>query len=142
LFNVAGCCGTANGAQAIMTGPGTDIYGGFPVVCPGGSFSCRIGNNVNGGIADRIEQSFSVTPQNANFVYRYAVVLNDNGHLQTQQPSFTIEMIDSVTGFQVPCTQYTLPQPTTFPGLSLLPLPVAPLLLQLFTNLGQLWQLI
>lgn len=116
LFNVAGCCGTANGAQAIMTGPGTDIYGGFPVVCPGGSFSCRIGNNVNGGIADRIEQSFSVTPQNANFVYRYAVVLNDNGHLQTQQPSFTIEMIDSVTGFQVPCTQYTVAAANNIPG--------------------------
>jgi gliding motility-associated-like protein len=115
LFNAQGCCTVANGAQAITNGAGTDPYGGFPVVAPGGSFSMRLGNNGTGGVADRIEQTFFVTTSNANFTYRYAVVLNDNGHPTTQQPAFTIEMIDS-TGFQVPCTMYTVAAASNISG--------------------------
>ncbi|WP_317897331.1 PKD domain-containing protein [Aurantibacillus circumpalustris] len=102
-----GCCLTPNGNQAIMTG-GTDVYGGFPKVFPGGSFSVRLGDSLVGKIADRIEQTFIVTPANANFTYRYAVVLNDNNHAQADQPAFAIEMIDSLTNALIPCTVYTV----------------------------------
>ena len=116
LWNVTGCCPNNNGAQAIVTGNNLDPYGGFPIVFPdGGTFSLRLGNNALGGVADRIEQTFSVTPQNANFIYRYAVVLNDQGHPVAQQPAFTIEMIDS-TGFQVPCTFYTVAAASNIAG--------------------------
>lgn len=115
LWNTTGCCPNPNGAQAIMTGTGLDPYGAFPIVAPGGNFSVRLGNNALQGIADRLEQTFSVTPQNANFTYRYAVVLNDQGHPLAEQPAFTIEMIDS-TGFQVPCTMYTVAAASNIPG--------------------------
>jgi gliding motility-associated-like protein len=105
LNNPIGCCATAGGDQTLMTG-GTDPFGGFPRVYPGGGgFSLRLGSTANGGRADRISQTFFVTSANANFTYRYAVVLNDGGHTAGQQPRFTSEIIDSL-GNPVSCTFY------------------------------------
>jgi gliding motility-associated-like protein len=117
LTNALGCCPNANGDQTIMTGTGTDPYGGFPVVYPGGSFSLRLGSAATGGIADRISQTFFVTPANANFTYRYALVLNDGGHPLAQQPRFTSEIIDSL-GAAVPCTFYQVSAGTNSTGIN------------------------
>lgn len=114
-FNPLGCCPNPNGQQTIMTGAGLDPAGGFPVVFPGGNFSLRLGNNVTGGEADRIQQTFLVSPANANFSYRYAVVFQDPGHPANQQPSFQVEMLDS-TGTQVPCTFYYVAAGAGIPG--------------------------
>lgn len=107
LFNTSGCCPTAGGAQTIMSGNGVDPCAGFPVVCPGGNFSVRLGNNGTGGQADRMEQKFFVTSANANFTYKYAVVFEDPGHTVAQQPSFKVEMMDSL-GAAIPCTYYNV----------------------------------
>lgn len=107
LFNASGCCPTAGGAQTIMTGNGVDPCGGFPVVCPGGNFSVRLGNNGTGAVADRLEQKFFVSASNANFTYKYAVVFQDPGHTVNQQPAFRIEMFDSL-GAAIPCTYYNV----------------------------------
>lgn len=113
-----GCCPNPNGDQTIVSGAGVDPYGGFPVVYPGGgNFSLRLGSNAIGGIADRIEQTFFVTPGNANFTYRYAVVLNDGGHTLTQQPKFTSEIIDTL-GQPVNCTFYQVSAGSGVTGFS------------------------
>ena len=105
LFNATGCCPNPNGDQTIMTA-GIDPYGNFPRVYPGGgNFSLRLGSTTVGGIADRISQTFFVTAANANFTYRYALVLNDGGHTTASQPRFTSEIIDTL-GNTVPCTFY------------------------------------
>src|SRR5690606_6375519 len=65
--------------------------------------------------ADRIEQTFFVTAANANFTYRYAVVLNDAGHTAAQQPRFTIEMIDTL-GQPIPCAFYDVRAGGNIPG--------------------------
>lgn len=114
-YNALGCCQSAGGAQTIMTGAGTDPCAGFPVVAPGGNFSLRLGNNGSGGIADRIEQTFMVTPANANFTYKYAVVLQDPGHATSDQPSFQIDMVDS-TNTPIPCTFYNVAAGQNIPG--------------------------
>lgn len=114
-FNPLGCCPNPNGQQTIMTGAGLDPAGGFPVVFPGGNFSLRLGNAVNGGEADRIEQTFLVSPANANFSYKYAVVFEDPNHPANQQPSFQVEMLDT-TGAQVPCTFYYVAAGAGIPG--------------------------
>lgn len=118
LTNATGCCSLTNQIdQAIMTG-GVDPFGGFPRVFPGGgSFSLRLGSTATGGRADRIQQTFFVTPANANFTYRYAVVLNDGGssHTTAQQPRFTIEMIDTLNN-QIPCTFYNISAGSNVPG--------------------------
>jgi len=116
LTNAIGCCPNPNGDQTIMTGAGTDPYGNFPVVYPGGSFSLRLGSVATGGIADRISQTFFVTPANANFTYRYALVLNDGGHPLAQQPRFTSEIIDTL-GNAVPCTFYQVSAGTNSAGI-------------------------
>lgn len=113
-YNPLGCCPNGGGQQAIMSN-GNDPYGGFPRVFPGGNFSLRLGDNVNGGQADRIEQTFLVSPANANFSYKYAVVLEEPGHSQNQQPSFQVEMLDS-TGAQIPCTFYNVAAGQGIPG--------------------------
>jgi gliding motility-associated-like protein len=114
IFNPIGCCPNPGGQQLVTTG-GVDPAGGFPVVVPGGNFSLRLGDNVNGGEADRIEQTFMVSPSNANFTYRYAVVFQDPGHVTSEQPAFNIEMLDS-TGTQVPCTYYNVAAGQGIPG--------------------------
>lgn len=119
LYNPSvGCCSTTQTPQdvAIMTGAGNDPFGGFPVVYPGGgSFSARVGSSLTGGFADRIEQTFFVTPANANFTYRYAIVLNDGGHSTQDQPRFTSEIIDTL-GNAVPCTFYQVSAGSGIPG--------------------------
>jgi gliding motility-associated-like protein len=115
LFNPLGCCPNPGGIQTIMTGPGVDPAGGFPVVATGGNFSLRIGDNQTGGQADRVEQTFMVSASNANFTYRYAVVFQDPGHTAAQQPAFQIEMLDSL-GVQIPCTYYNVAAGGNIPG--------------------------
>lgn len=117
LFNATGCCPNSNGDQTIMSS-GTDPYGGFPCVYPGGgNFSLRLGSTAVGGIADRISQTFFVTAANANFTYRYALVLNDGGHPLNQQPRFTSEIVDTL-GNPVPCTFYQASAGTNTFGLT------------------------
>lgn len=114
-FNPLGCCPNPGGQQTIMTGAGTDPYGGFPVVLPGGNFSLRLGNDLVNGEADRIEQTFLVSASNANFSYQYAVVLEDPNHPLNQQPFFQVEMLDT-TGAVVPCTNYYVAAGQNIPG--------------------------
>ncbi len=115
LYNASGCCPTAGGAQAIVTGSGLDGCGGFPVVAPGGNFSVLLGNNSVGGVADRLEQTFLVSAANTNYSYAYAVVLQDPGHATADQPSFQIEMLDA-NGVQIPCTFYQVSAGQGIPG--------------------------
>lgn len=123
LYNpTVGCCSTTQTPIdiAIVTG-GTDFYGGFPRVYPGGgSFSAIVGSSLTGGFADRIEQTFFVTAANANFTYRYAVVLNDGGHSLQDQPKFTSEIIDTL-GNPVNCTFYQVSAGSGVPGFSASP---------------------
>jgi len=115
LWNNAGCCNAPNGQQTIMTGNAMDQYGNFPVVAPGGNFSLRLGNNATGGQADRIAQTFMVSAANANFTYKYAVVFQEPGHVPAHQPSFVIEMFDSLN-IAIPCTYYNVAAGQNIPG--------------------------
>ncbi|HQQ94825.1 MAG TPA: PKD domain-containing protein [Bacteroidia bacterium] len=115
LTNAIGCCPNPNGDQTIMTG-GVDPFGNFPRVWPGGGgSSLRLGSTAIGGLADRVSQTFFVTPANANFTYRYAVVLNDPGHTPAQQPRFMSEIIDTL-GNPVNCTVYSVTAGGGIPG--------------------------
>jgi gliding motility-associated-like protein len=114
-YIASGCCPTPGGAQSVVSGPGVDPCGGFPVVNPGGNFSLMLGDANVGGVADRIEQTFQVTAANTNFTYAYAVVLQDPGHATADQPSFQIEMLDG-SGLQIPCTFYQVSAGQGIPG--------------------------
>lgn len=118
--NMPTCCPLAGGKQVVVSG-GTDPHGGFPMVYPGGGgFSVKIGDDTPGNDnaeADRIEQTFSVTAANANFTYRYAVVLeNPAGHSALEQPAFEIQMLTVPGGTPIPCTYYQVVSSATAVG--------------------------
>lgn len=71
----------------------------IPLVTPQGSgVSVRLGNANIGSESERLSYTFVVTPDNANFYYHYAVVLEDplGGHSPSQMPYFKVSVKDTV----------------------------------------------
>jgi gliding motility-associated-like protein len=95
----------------IMSGSGVydAIVGGslLSTVAPGGNYSLRLENTFTGGNLSRISQTFLVNPANANFTYRYAVVLEDpsSSHTDPQRPFFRIRVLDQ-SGNEILCGHY------------------------------------
>ncbi|MEO6882830.1 MAG: hypothetical protein ABI199_02270, partial [Bacteroidia bacterium] len=103
---------------------GNDPYGNFPMLDPaGGTYAARIGGpKINQNILDYncgtsaddpssdskgeiLQQTFPVSSTNALFTYKYAVVLNDGGHPNGEQPYFKIEVYDQSNN-PIPCLQF------------------------------------
>lgn len=96
-----------SGVHTIMTG-GTDPNAPISVTPPGGGNSIRLGNaSVNLYKAQRLRQTFTVGAGNPNFVYQYAVVLQDpgSGHTISDQPYFKIRMYDQSNN-EIDCATY------------------------------------
>ena len=124
--NNPGCCNTngfgtvgvnaavndANAQHTIVTGTGNDPCGGFPVNAPAlpgqvqGTYSCRLGNSATGGKAEQLEIQFTPSATNNIFTYQYAVVLQNAGHGQNDQPFFRVQMFDANNN-PIPCTAVT-----------------------------------
>ncbi len=86
--------------QTYMTG-GVDPNVGINILAPTGTTqSVRIGNQVNGQGFEFLEKTFTVTADNPQIRFWYAVVLQwpDNNHIQFQRPSFNVEVVDVITG--------------------------------------------
>jgi hypothetical protein len=91
--------------HAITSGSDTDYYGGFPIVAPlGGTYSARIGNDVNGAEGERLQYNIQVpaTATSYNLQVQYAVVFEDPAHDTAEQPTFQVIAYDSATGAVVP----------------------------------------
>ena len=116
-----GTAGASTGRHTIMSGTGTDPYGGFPVVpSGGGSYALRIGNNGTGALAEKVRY-FVRVPNNVNnysFIYRYAVVFQDPGHTAAQQPRFEVKTFDSATNQSLNCNTHTYIAASNIPGFT------------------------
>ena len=107
--------GIVNGRHTIMSG-GNDPCAGFPRVDPlGGPFSVRLGNNNVNSEAERLTQTFMVTPSNNSFTYRYAVVFEDPGHTSNEQPFFRALLRDQ-NGNIIPCSEFVVSAAGNLPG--------------------------
>ncbi|MEW6470418.1 MAG: PKD domain-containing protein [Bacteroidota bacterium] len=116
---VPGVAGLPSPQHTIMTGTGLDPCGGFPVVCPGGNVSVRMGNGqVSGNGAAQMQQTFTVSTTNSVFTYWYAAVVQDAYHLSNEQPFFRAEVLDQ-NGNPIPCGQYLVVGGPNIPGFSL-----------------------
>ncbi len=100
-----------NSYQISLCGPGTvntganDPIAGFPVVCPGYTHSCMVGDGStpNYGVAI-LEQTFTVNPDSTEFYYNYAILLENPGHCYHMQPYFIFAILDQ-NGDTIPtCT--------------------------------------
>lgn len=110
--NPAQTPGIVPGRHTIMNAPATDpnTCGGLNVLPPGATFSARLGNQGTGAQGEQLRYTLAVTNQNALFVYKYAVVLeNPSGHSPTEQPEFKMRILNA-TGQQIGgnCGQYTV----------------------------------
>ncbi|MES2515493.1 MAG: gliding motility-associated C-terminal domain-containing protein [Bacteroidota bacterium] len=109
-LTMAGCCPNTT-SQAVIVTAGTDPN--VPVIqrVPpgGGNFTCRLGPTgvSSGGTSYRLTQSFTVTPANSVFIYRYAVLLNKAPHTCSEQPFFNVSFKDC-SGNPIPCGQYNV----------------------------------
>ncbi len=93
----------------ITSGTGSDPYGFFPVVAPGGgSHSFKLGNTNTGSEAETIKYFVHVPTGSADYsiLFRWAAVLEDPSHAAPAQPRFAISAYDSATGSAVSCAQF------------------------------------
>ncbi len=106
----AGCCPTASTRFSVV-GPGTDpIIPALSQLPPagGGNFSLKLGDGATyGGYAVKTRQTFTVTPANSVFIYRFAVVLEDAQHACTDQPYFNVSFTDCSSN-PIPCSDYNV----------------------------------
>lgn len=61
---------------------------------PGEVCSARLGNDI-GSQAEQLRYTVNVTEENNLFIYKYAVVFQNQPHNPDEQPNFTIEVTDS-----------------------------------------------
>lgn len=129
-FATGSCCpitmstgfGTAtSGRHTLTSGGGTDAYGFFPVVPPGGgSYALKLGNSSVGAQAEAARYILRIPAGSTDYalVYRYAVVLQDGGssHDTSAQPRFQVNAYDSLTGAPITCAQYKYFAGASIPG--------------------------
>lgn len=110
--NPAQTPGIVPGRHTIMNASALDpnTCNGLNVLPPGSSFSARLGNAGTNAQGEQLRYTLAVTNQNALFVYKYAVVLeNPSGHTPTEQPEFRMRILNQ-SGQQIGgnCGQYTV----------------------------------
>lgn len=104
--------GFVAGRHTVITTQAVDPFscGGLNMIPPGETTSCRLGNSGTGSQAERLRYQLTVGTDNALFVYKYAVVLeNPDGHLPNEQPEFSVRILNQ-SGQQIggSCGIYTV----------------------------------
>ena len=107
--------GIVNGRHTLVTqGIDPNTCGGLSTVYSG-NFSARLGNQNVGAQSEALHYTFTVTPQNTLFQYAYAVVFEDPGHIDEQQPRFNTR-VRLQNGDIIECTNYTVTADSDLPG--------------------------
>ncbi len=86
--------GATPGWDSIARNPTTNICE-IQTVCPwGNGSSVRLGNCLTGAQTEMLSYTISVSPNNSQFNYSYAVVVQDPNHSAAEQPFFTVTFKD------------------------------------------------
>jgi gliding motility-associated-like protein len=110
-----------------ISGGGVDPYGGFPVNCPNGSgHSIRLGNSSAGREAEGVSYDFTI-PAGANtynLIYNYAVVFQDPGHHESEQPRLDLLVQNLTDGYPISCSSFSFfANGSPLPGFQMSPNP-------------------
>lgn len=100
----------------------TDPFGNFPVNCPNGSnFSIQIGNSSIGRQAERVSYTFTIPANDNNYsiIYNYAVVFQNPGHNDWEQPKFTANVFDVSNNSYIGCSSFSYTASSNLPGFKL-----------------------
>ena len=129
----AGMIDARGGATTTITGPlstrhtmyqnsfpqALDPYGKFPVNCPNGSnHSIRLGNDSIDAQIDGVSYTITIPADKNDFsiVYNYAVVFQDPGHQDFQQPHFTAKVFDVNANQYIECSSFDFSASASLPG--------------------------
>jgi len=96
-----------------------DPYGGFPIKSPNGSSCCvRLGNSQTGQGAERLTYTFTIPANDPDYslIYYYAVVFQNPGHLDYQQPKFTAKVFDVTDNKYTDCGSFNFVAASNLPG--------------------------
>ena len=110
-----------------LPGDGVDEYGGFPKNCPNGSqHSIRLGNDRAGNEAEGVSYEFTIPPNAENFsiIYYYAIVIEDPGHPEYQQPRLQIDVLNVTDNEAIDCSSFDFVVDGETPGFHLSPIQV------------------
>lgn len=102
-----------------VPGSGNDPYGLFNRNCPNGSgHSIQLGNSGGGHEAEGVSYTFTIPPGQDKFslIYNYAVVFQDPGHLDEEQPRLSIEVFNVTDNNQSVCSSFEFIAKSTLPG--------------------------
>jgi len=126
------CCPINLPFAGIFPGRQTIVSAGIdPNTCGGlnmvydGNFSARLGNNQNNARAEGLYYTFTVTPATTLVQYAYAVVLQDPGHSDGDQPRFQ-SRVRLANGTVIPCTEYMVTAGPNLPGFNYCTMPGNP----------------
>ena len=87
------------------------------VLPPGAKFSARLGNDKTGKQAESLSYALAVSESNSLFIYKYAVVLQDPGHVANEQPYFKISVYNEKRELIDPaCGVYNVSASENIPG--------------------------
>ena len=101
--------------------PTNDYYGGFPIACPNGSnYSVKLGNTEGNAGAEGISYTFTIPAQAHEFslTYYYAVVFQDPGHLESQQPRLEIKVENLTDNTTFDCSSFSFIATGGLPGFT------------------------
>jgi gliding motility-associated-like protein len=96
-----------------------DQFGGFYKHCPNSSgFSVKLGNESTGKEAEGLSYTFTIPANNTKFalVYYYAIVLQDPGHNESQQPRFRARVVDAWSEVELNCVAFDFTASASLPG--------------------------
>lgn len=89
--------GIVPGRHTVITTNSVDPFtcGGLNTIPSGSAFSAQLGNSFSGSESEKLIYQINVTPQNALFIYKYAVVLQDPSHNASEQPGFDVQLLNA-----------------------------------------------
>ena len=110
--------GVMDGRHTVLTQQGSDPNANnlLPFLPPGESAVVRLGDRYAGAQAEAITYRFTVDPDRAILLLKFAVVFEDPGHAAPDQPRFVVRVLNG-DGFLVDeCAEYDVTASGNIPG--------------------------
>lgn len=110
--------GIAFGRHTVITQQGSDPKTGhqLPFLPPGESAVVKLGNEQVGAQAEAVTYNFTVDPDYAILLLKFAVVLEDPDHIKPAQPRFIVRVLDINGDLVEPCAEYDVTAAGDIPG--------------------------
>lgn len=100
--------GIASGRHTVITQQGSDPYTGhqMPFLPAGENRVVKLGNRQIGAEAEAITYTFTVDPDFAILLLKFALVLQDPNHAEHHQPRFVVRVLNFAGELVESCAQY------------------------------------